>query len=124
MAAEFEKDPATGRFEKDPDPCRPCGGTCGRMTRPNRAKIEDYPGTVTRETRTHCKTCHQREQRALAAADAEGKAAAELARRERLQTERIAAAHKVRETMAAQRAARAKARIVRRVDMGQSMVRI
>lgn len=98
---------------------RPCAGPCGRMTRPSSLAKSDYPDTVTRQNGTHCGTCF----RGVAAEQKpEGReltAAAEARR-----TQRLADAEQARKAYEAQRAARAKARIPRRVSMGQSMVRI
>lgn len=102
---------------------RPCEGTCGRMTRNTKMSKAQYPDTVTRVTATHCQSCN----RALVdAGDAElpAKEAAREARKERLSAERLAAAEQVRMAIVRERAARRQRNSVRRVSMGQSMVRI
>lgn len=109
--------------ETKPPQIRKCEGTCGRMTRNTKMSKDKFPGTVTRVTATHCQACH----RALVnAGDAElpAKELAREARKEALAAERVAAALRVREQVARERAARQARNTVRRVSMGQSMVRI
>lgn len=36
---------------------KPCGGTCGRMTRPSRWPAEKFPDTVVRATGSLCHKC-------------------------------------------------------------------
>lgn len=84
------------KFTSDPNPVRLCEGTCGRMTRSSKAFKADHPDTVVRRTVSHCNTCWQ---------EIPGNepdpvdTAAREARTVALQAERVAAAHKVRETM-------------------------
>jgi hypothetical protein len=110
-------------FPKSENPIRMCEGTCGRMTRNTKMSKAQYPDTVTRVTATHCQACN----RALVDtgdADLPAKEAAREARKLALQEERQAAAHRARQAIEVERAARARRRIPRRVGVGQSMVRI
>jgi hypothetical protein len=115
-----------GKFVKDPNPYRPCGGPCGRITRSTRTTVEaaeaaGHYGTVMRHGAGGlCGACTAEAKADAAAAQA----AKEAAAKSRLAGERLAAAEKVRMTMLQQRAARAKARMVKPVGLGQSMVRI
>jgi hypothetical protein len=79
---------------------RPCAGTCGRMTRRNKASAEKYPNTVSRASKDKCSACHTAE--TVAAKTPEQRAAEEEAKA-RVQAERIAAAHLARETIERQR---------------------
>jgi hypothetical protein len=110
-------------FENNPPQIRPCQGPCGRMTRNTKMSKAQYPDTVTRVTATHCQSCHKA---LVNAGDAElpAREAAREARKLALQEERQAAAHRARQAIEVERAARARRRIPRRVGVGQSMVRI
>jgi hypothetical protein len=93
------------------------------MTRNTKMSKAKYPDTVTRVTATHCQSCNK----ALVnegAVEQVPKEAAREARKLALQEERQAAAHRARQAIETERAARARRRVPRRVDMGQSMVRI
>lgn len=79
--------------ERSPAPVQPCTNHCGNMTRPQRTTIADYPETKMRRANGVCNTC------AKGTTDTE----AAKARDERIDNERIAAAHKVRETLERQR---------------------
>jgi len=46
----------TPKFQ-DPAQIRPCGGSCGRPTRPSAYRVADWPGTVSRQDATHCAPC-------------------------------------------------------------------
>lgn len=110
-------------FDNQPPQIRPCEGPCGRMTRNTKMSKAKYPDTVTRVTATHCQACN----RALVDtgdADLPAKEAAREARKLALQEERQAAAHRARQAIEVERAARALRRIPRRVGLGQSGVRI
>lgn len=108
-------------FTKTSDLIRVCAGNCQRMTRPTSVLKTQAPDTITRVNGTHCGPCWK----ALTATDAPAvDPAVEAARKEALQAERQAAAHRAREAVEAQRAARQAKRLARPVSMGQSMVRI
>lgn len=100
---------------------RKCEGPCGRLTRNTKMSKKDFPDTVTRATATLCTSCHRK---VLIAEGIVTRSEKVSVQRAALAEERIAAAHLVREQMLRDRAARAKARMVRRVGMGQAMVRI
>ena len=101
---------------------RKCQGPCGRMTRNTKMSKDKYPGTVTRVTATHCQACHRAMVRE-GTATVLPKEDARDARKAQLQAERQVAAHRAREAVERDRAAR-QARRLRPVSMGQSMVRI
>lgn len=83
---------------------------------------EMYPDTVTRVTATHCQSCNK----ALKALDPDHAEvlAEQQARKDQLAADRIAAAHRAREAVEADRAARRHRGAARRISLGQSTVRI
>lgn len=46
-----------------PDGIRPCGGSCGRMTRHSKVPKAAAPDSVVRHNSTHCVTCYRHEVR-------------------------------------------------------------
>ena len=91
------------------------------MTRPSSIPKAKAPNTVTRQNGTHCGSCFK----AMPENERPKPEEREMSEAQRkLREERLAAAHLARETLERQRAARARARIPRRVGLGQTGVRI
>ena len=108
-------------FPTTKDQVRKCEGTCGRLTRNTKMSKADYPDTITRVNATHCGSCFK----ALPENVRPKPTPRQLSTaQEKLRAERLESAHRAREQVEADRQARIQRRMVRRVPMGQAMVRI
>lgn len=108
-------------FNNQPPQVRKCEGTCGRLTRNTKMSKAAYPDTITRVNATHCGACFK----ALPENQRPKPTPRQLsAAQEKLRAERLESAHRAREALEADRQARIRRRMVRRVGTGQTMVRI
>lgn len=108
---------------------RACEGPCGRMTRPSKvtaaaAAALGFPDTITRYDGKRCGVCWKALPENAPSPEEQARLDTKAARKAALAADRLESAHRARQAMEVERAARQNRRIVRRVGLGQTGVRI